>query len=100
MKSNYKKIGNFIQLVDERNAGHEVKNLLGLSISKQFIHSVANIIGTGKSIIGEILMCLFLMHQLKSRSSMCLYLLIVIRANFSLLIRKRKKSRIISGVML
>ncbi|MEI6142250.1 MAG: restriction endonuclease subunit S [Mariniphaga sp.] len=46
MKSNYKPIGYYIQLVDERNAGHEVKNLLGLSISKQFIPSVANIIGT------------------------------------------------------
>lgn len=46
MKSNYKKIGDYIQLVDERNIGHQVKNLLGLSISKQFIPSVANIIGT------------------------------------------------------
>lgn len=46
MKSNYKKIGDYIRLVDERNAGHKVKTLLGLSISKQFIHSVANIIGT------------------------------------------------------
>lgn len=46
MKSNYKRIGNYISLVDERNTGHNVKNLLGLSISKQFIPSVANIIGT------------------------------------------------------
>ena len=46
MKSNYKKIGEHIRLVDERNAGHKVKTLLGLSISKQFIPSVANIIGT------------------------------------------------------
>jgi type I restriction enzyme S subunit len=46
MKSNYKKIGEHIRLVDERNKGHEIKNLLGLSISKQFIPSVANIIGT------------------------------------------------------
>jgi type I restriction enzyme S subunit len=46
MKSNYKKIGDFIRLVDERNTGLKVKNLLGLSISKQFIPSVANIIGT------------------------------------------------------
>lgn len=46
MKSNYKKIGDHILLVDERNAGHKVKTLLGLSISKQFIPSVANIIGT------------------------------------------------------
>lgn len=46
MKSNYKKIGDHIQLVDERNKGLQVKHLLGLSISKQFIPSVANIIGT------------------------------------------------------
>jgi type I restriction enzyme S subunit len=46
MKSHYKKIGDYIQLVDERNTGLKVKMLLGLSISKQFIPSVANIIGT------------------------------------------------------
>lgn len=46
MKSNYKRIGNYIQLVDERNRGLKVKTLLGLSISKQFIKSVANTIGT------------------------------------------------------
>lgn len=46
MKSNYKKIGEHIRLVDERNKGLKVKQLLGLSISKQFIPSVANIIGT------------------------------------------------------
>jgi type I restriction enzyme S subunit len=46
MKSNYKNIGDHIRLVDERNKGLQVKQLLGLSISKQFIPSVANIIGT------------------------------------------------------
>ena len=46
MRSNYKKIGEHIRLVDNRNVGHNVKTLLGLSISKQFIPSVANIIGT------------------------------------------------------
>ncbi|PZX10547.1 type I restriction enzyme S subunit [Breznakibacter xylanolyticus] len=46
MQSNYKQIGDYIQLVDERNKGLSVKQLLGLSISKQFIPSVANIIGT------------------------------------------------------
>ena len=46
MKSNYKRIGENIRLVDERNKGLQVKQLLGLSISKQFIPSVANIIGT------------------------------------------------------
>lgn len=46
MKSNYKLIGNYIRLVDERNKGLKYTNLLGVSISKQFIPSVANIIGT------------------------------------------------------
>jgi restriction endonuclease S subunit len=46
MKSNYRNIGDFIKLVDERNKGLKVTNLVGLSISKQFIKSVANIIGT------------------------------------------------------
>lgn len=46
MRSNYKRIGDHIKLVDERNSGLRVKQLLGLSISKQFIPSVANIIGT------------------------------------------------------
>jgi len=46
MKSNYKRLGDYIQLVDERNKGLKVDKLLGLSISKQFIPSVANIIGT------------------------------------------------------
>jgi type I restriction enzyme S subunit len=46
MKSNYKRIGDYIQLLDERNDGLRIKQLLGLSISKQFIPSVANTIGT------------------------------------------------------
>ncbi|MDD2577737.1 MAG: restriction endonuclease subunit S, partial [Bacteroidales bacterium] len=46
MKSNYKRIGDYIQHVDERNKGLKVDKLLGISISKQFIPSVANIIGT------------------------------------------------------
>jgi type I restriction enzyme, S subunit len=46
MKSNYKKIGDYIELVDERNKDLAVTKLLGLSISKEFIPSVANIIGT------------------------------------------------------
>lgn len=46
MKSIYKPIGEHIRLVDERNKGLRVQELLGLSISKQFIPSVANTIGT------------------------------------------------------
>lgn len=45
MKSNYKRIGNYIELVDERNTELNIDLLLGLSISKQFIPSVANTIG-------------------------------------------------------
>jgi type I restriction enzyme S subunit len=45
-KANYKRIGDQIRLVDERNAGLKGKALVGLSISKQFIPSVANLVGT------------------------------------------------------
>jgi type I restriction enzyme S subunit len=44
--SSYKRLGDFIELVDERNRDLSVTTLLGLSISKQFIPSVANTIGT------------------------------------------------------
>ncbi|MBU1009589.1 MAG: restriction endonuclease subunit S [Bacteroidetes bacterium] len=46
MRKDYKRIGEHIRLVDERNKGLQIKQLLGLSISKQFIPSVANIVGT------------------------------------------------------
>jgi type I restriction enzyme S subunit len=46
MQSNYKPIGDYIQLVDERNKDLNVPTLLGLSISKEFIPSVANTVGT------------------------------------------------------
>ena len=49
MKSNYKRLGDYIQLVDERNKDLKVKNLIGLTINKIFIPSVANIIGTDMS---------------------------------------------------
>lgn len=45
-KNNYKRIGDFIQVIDERNNDLKVETLLGLKITKQFIPSVANIIGT------------------------------------------------------
>ena len=49
MQSNYKRLGDYIQLVDERNKDLEVKNLVGLTINKIFIPSVANIIGPDMS---------------------------------------------------
>lgn len=46
MKSNYKPIGELVEKVDIRNTDGEVKNLIGVSIEKHFIPSVANTIGT------------------------------------------------------
>ena len=46
MKSNYRRIGDFIELVDVRNKDLKVTKLLGLSITKEFIPSVANTVGT------------------------------------------------------
>lgn len=45
----YKRLGDYIELVDERNTNLEIDLLLGLSVSKQFISSVANTIGTNMS---------------------------------------------------
>ena len=46
MKSNYKPIGDFIRLVDIRNKELKDVTLVGVSINKRFIPSVANIIGS------------------------------------------------------
>lgn len=43
---NYKPIGEHIRRVDERNTGLEDLPLMGLSISKRFIPSIANTVGT------------------------------------------------------
>ena len=49
MKSEYKILGDYIRLVDDRNKDLTITNLLGVSISKKFIPSIANIIGTDLS---------------------------------------------------
>lgn len=49
MKEGYRLLGDFIQPVDERNRNLRVDYLLGVSISKQFIPSIANIVGTDLS---------------------------------------------------
>lgn len=46
MKSNYKRLGDYIRQVDVRNRDLAVERLLGLSVNKQFIPSIANTIGT------------------------------------------------------
>ena len=49
MEKEYKILGNYIRLVDERNRHLAVTKLLGVSISKKFIPSIANIVGTDLS---------------------------------------------------
>ena len=46
MKSNYKKLGQYIRPVDVRNTEGKEENLLGVSVQKQFIPSIANTVGT------------------------------------------------------
>ncbi|MEA1981726.1 MAG: restriction endonuclease subunit S, partial [candidate division Zixibacteria bacterium] len=47
--NNYKRLGDYIQLVDKRNKDLAVTNLLGVSIQKKFIISIANTTGTDMS---------------------------------------------------
>ena len=49
MEKGYKILGNYIRLADERNKNLAVTKLLGVSISKKFIPSIANIVGTDLS---------------------------------------------------
>lgn len=46
MKSNYKQLGEYIRQVDERNTEGKKDNLLGVSVQKSFIPSIANTVGT------------------------------------------------------
>ena len=46
---NYKRLGDYIREVDVRNRDLSVTTLLGVSISKEFIPSIANTIGTDMS---------------------------------------------------
>ena len=46
MKSNYKQLGQFIRQVDVRNSEGKEENLLGVSVQKKFIPTIANTVGT------------------------------------------------------
>ena len=46
MRKNYKPLGKYIQLVDERNTALEDLPLMGLSVSKVFFPTIANLVGT------------------------------------------------------
>lgn len=48
-KAEYKRLGDYICEVDVRNRDLEVTKLLGVSISKEFIPSIANTVGTDMS---------------------------------------------------
>lgn len=49
MRTEYKLLGKYIRLIDERNRDLSVSNLRGVSIGKKFIPSIANIVGTDLS---------------------------------------------------
>ena len=49
MKSDYKRLGDYIQLVDVRNKDMAVTRLLGININKEFMPSVANVSETDLS---------------------------------------------------
>ena len=49
MKSNYKQLGPYIREVVEKNTQGQIEKLLGVSIQKCFIPSIANTIGTDMS---------------------------------------------------
>ena len=46
MAQNYQKFGDYISVLDNRNADGSITNLMGISIDKCYIPSVANVIGT------------------------------------------------------
>ena len=48
-REDHKRLGDYIREVDERNRELKVTNLVGLTINKAFIPSVANVIGTDLS---------------------------------------------------
>ena len=49
MREDYRTLGEYIQVVDNRNRDLSITNLLGVSIEKRFIPSIANIVGTDLS---------------------------------------------------
>lgn len=50
MKSNYKRLGDYIHKVENRNRDLKVSKLVGLSMTKEFRVSTSNIVGTDMSV--------------------------------------------------
>lgn len=49
MRSNYKRLGDYIREVDVRNLDGDINTLLGININKYYMPSVANVVGTDLS---------------------------------------------------
>ncbi len=64
----YKRLGDYIQLVDNRNKDLAVTNLLGVSIQKKFIKSIANTTGTNMSVYRKIKKNQFAFSPVTSRN--------------------------------
>jgi len=64
----YKRLGDYIQLVDNRNKDLEVTNLLGVSIQKKFIPSIANTTNTDMSVYRKIKKNQFAFSPVTSRN--------------------------------
>jgi len=68
MKSNFKRLGDYIQKVDKRNRNLSVSNLLGVSIQKKFIASIANTTNTDMSVYRKIKSNQFAFSPVTSRN--------------------------------
>lgn len=68
MKSNYKRLGNYIKLVVGRNAVLQTLPLMGLSITKKFIPSIANLVGTDMTTYRTIIRNQFAYSPVTSRN--------------------------------
>ena len=76
-KENCKRLGDYIQLVDERNIDLAVTTLLGLTVNKKFISSVANTVGTNMKnykIIRKNQFACSLMQVRKDKKNACCFI--------------------------
>ena len=68
MRSNYKRLGNYIKLVEGRNTVLQTIPLMGLSITKKFIPSIANLVGTDMTTYRTIIRNQFAYSPVTSRN--------------------------------
>ena len=68
MRLNYKRLGNYIKLVEGRNAVLQTLPLMGLSITKKFIPSIANLVGTDMTTYRTIIRNQFAYSPVTSRN--------------------------------